>query len=1739
MESSKNNNNNREEEEMMSSTKQVQVRFITKLKSPLKIPSTSIAIPSKSTRLDLSTIVNDFIKSGNNSHWERLPFDFLIDGELVRMELEHFLLAKGISAEKILEVEYIKAAVPRKQEDPCLHDDWVSAVNGSNPRFIFTGSYDSFARVWKSDGLCTHVLEGHKDAITSVSLVNSKGVESDTSLHIATASKDRTVRLWKFDAEEHYNQPRKITAYKVLKGHTAAVHSVVSHPSGDMVCSGSWDSTINLWRTNDSEAEGDLASIKKRKVGTDAKESQLEGEAVSTFVGHTQCVSSVVWPECEDIYSASWDHSIRRWDIETGKDTLNVFTGKVLNCVDVGGEGSSLIAAGGSDPVLRIWDPRRPGNVAPTFQFSSHSSWIMACKWHKKSWFHLLSASYDGKVMLWDLRTAWPLAVIDSHKDKVSIPPPVSIMDLFCMSELLTTVNTEQSIVEEEVVSISGVKQLHREAVKGFDGRTCGEHGSFADLSIEVTTFNQSFIDAEFYFWEKLGVTELHTRGNLNRNIMKYIEDSGPSNPSNHYNLGVTLWEKGGEWKEKAVENFVTSAKLNPNNGNAFRYLGHYYSQVSVDVQRASKCYQRAVNLNPNDAEAGEALCDLLDDEGKRSLEVALCREASDKSPKAFWALRRLGYLQVHQKNWSEAVQSLQNAIRGYPTCGDLWEALGLAYQRLGMLTAALKVPFEFHAWYLVQSYGRSIELVGSRVFALVESGNILLMLGSFRKGIEHFRLALETSPKNVAANFGLASGLLGLSKECISYGAFSWGASLLKEAANVAKAMTYLIRNASSAWKLHGDIQVAFAKCFPWNDDPKSLKSYETFRVSIITWKRKCYLAAISASRSYQRALRLAPWQANIYIDIAISADLICSLDEKTHQDSWKLPEKMPLGGLLLEEDNNDFWVALGCLSGCNALQQHALIRGLQFDVSLAIAWAYLGKRKIYLFLAPGSKQRLPTVASDAIPMSIHMVLWCGTVPFARALPNFNLMLKLYRKEGEKILATKAFDYARSIDPSLALPWAGMSIDTQSGGCTDAEAYESCLRAVQISPLAEFQIGLGKLAVLSGHQLSPQVFGAIRQAVQRAPHFPESHNLNGLLSEARFDYQSAIAAYRLARCAINGFGRAAPNSHLADISVNLARALCLSGNALDAAQECEDLKKEGLLDSRGLQIYAVSLWQLGQNDLALSVARNLAANVSTMDWMTAAASTSLICKLLYRISGYESTMTSILKMPRELLKNSKISFIVSVLDALDYGNQLKPVVSISRDSLKSHEDISDMHSVIALSKSMGDGTNQSLRTQSGIDHLRKALHMYPNSTTIRKQLGHLLLFSKEWEDAHTATRCILTKPSGYTFECLRSACEILGAAGIACYAIGTTHPKFSFPTCNDQFIHRSQIVQQLQRWLHQEPWNHKARYLLILNILQEAREERYPRHLLVILEKLVSSALSSKGYPENDTSYQYQKFQLLLCASEISLQSRDFISCTNYAMRASEIVIPDNDLFFVHLLLCRAYGAQGDLFKLQEEYTKCLRLKTGYPIGWICLKFLESRYRLQIDSNILDSNFKECLEGKSSSNFWIGIIELVRCQSLIWNERFLEAQEAIVNGCSLAGSESCLYLYYGAICIELARKHCGAQILPLAVRSLSKAQETSPIPLPFVSALLAQAEASLGARAKWERILQHEWFSWPPEMRPAELYFQMHLLARKQKTRSDSSSNVDQSPKRWILRAIHLNPSCLRYWKLLPKVRE
>lgn len=216
-------------------------------------------------------------------------------------------------------------------------------------------------------------------------------------------------------------------------------------------------------------------------------------------------------------------------------------------------------------------------------------------------------------------------------------------------------------------------------------------------------------------------------------------------------------------------------------------------------------------------------------------------------------------------------------------------------------------------------------------------------------------------------------------------------------------------------------------------------------------------------------------------------------------------------------------------------------------------------------------------------------------------------------------------------------------------------------------------------------------------------------------------------------------------------------------------------------------------------------------------------------------------------------------------------------------------------------------------------------------------------------------------------------------------------------------------------RQLHQEPWNHNALYLLILNYLQKAREERFPQHLCEILGRLIKVALSDQLCSKKDMFSRYQLFQLLLCASEVSLQGGDHIGCINHAKSASGFLLPNSSLFFAHLQLCRAYAAEDNLSRLHEAYTRCLELKTDCPIGWICLKFIESQYELQADSNLLELCFENCSkEIKNSENMWMAVFSLVQGLIAVWSKDFLCAEELLAQACSLAGAESCLFLCHG-----------------------------------------------------------------------------------------------------------------------------
>lgn len=77
---------------------------------------------------------------------------------------------------------------------------------------------------------------------------------------------------------------------------------------------------------------------------------------------------------------------------------------------------------------------------------------------------------------------------------------------------------------------------------------------------------------------------------------------------------------------------------------------------------------------------------------GDTAAALAACSAATQASPAAVWAWRRLGFLRLATGEPEPAITAFQTALRGRPRHARTWEGLGAAYQALGRLTAALKV---------------------------------------------------------------------------------------------------------------------------------------------------------------------------------------------------------------------------------------------------------------------------------------------------------------------------------------------------------------------------------------------------------------------------------------------------------------------------------------------------------------------------------------------------------------------------------------------------------------------------------------------------------------------------------------------------------------------------------------------------------------------------------------------------------------------------------------------------------------------------------------------------------------------------------------------------------------------------------------------------------------------------------------------------------------------------------------
>lgn len=424
------------------SESQVKVSFFTKEDDQsLHTSDAPLFVPVSLKRYGLSEVVNHLLNSD-----PPVPFDFLIDGVLLRSSIDDYLVKNGLSSETFLNIEYARAVLPPSFLASFNDEDWVSSLDTINSTSdaaqavrgsanvapqILAGSYDGIVRTYNMSGQVEKQYVGHLGPVRSVKWVYAH--------RIVSAGNDRQIRLWKTsnadEALDGDDEPELAKTLAILEYHKAPVVDLDVNQSSHRILSAGADNVVALWSTVPKDmtavepygretAGASSASKKRRKMAL--QDANIKHRApLSLLESHTQPVEGVIFDQFDTsvAYSVSQDHTIKTWDLVTSRCVDTRSTGysllSVLQLPEV-----NLIASGSSARHINLHDPRTEAGATEKHisKLLGHTNFVVdlaACPTNGKMF---ASASHDGTVKVWDVRSEKPLYTISREtggKDKV------------------------------------------------------------------------------------------------------------------------------------------------------------------------------------------------------------------------------------------------------------------------------------------------------------------------------------------------------------------------------------------------------------------------------------------------------------------------------------------------------------------------------------------------------------------------------------------------------------------------------------------------------------------------------------------------------------------------------------------------------------------------------------------------------------------------------------------------------------------------------------------------------------------------------------------------------------------------------------------------------------------------------------------------------------------------------------------------------------------------------------------------------------------------------------------------------------------------------------------------------------------------------------------------------------------------------------------------------------------------
>jgi U3 small nucleolar RNA-associated protein 13 len=253
------------------------------------------------------------------------------------------------------------------------HVDDLSALDVSYcGKYLACCSKDSTLSVWsikhEKDGkllfeFLAHGI-GHSESVVQVKF--------SKNLDLATASLDRTIKLWDF--KKALNSAGNLICTNSTIAHQKDINCIQFSPNSSILASASQDKSIKFWKVPDLSLQ-------------------------STLTGHKRGVKDVCFSDIEKVLvSASSDKTVKLWSIQTSA-CLKTFEGHTMSVLraEVISSGTQIISAG-TDSTIRLWN-MKSNECINCFSEGLNEKVTTMCLAADRSF--MVTATQDSEIQIW------------------------------------------------------------------------------------------------------------------------------------------------------------------------------------------------------------------------------------------------------------------------------------------------------------------------------------------------------------------------------------------------------------------------------------------------------------------------------------------------------------------------------------------------------------------------------------------------------------------------------------------------------------------------------------------------------------------------------------------------------------------------------------------------------------------------------------------------------------------------------------------------------------------------------------------------------------------------------------------------------------------------------------------------------------------------------------------------------------------------------------------------------------------------------------------------------------------------------------------------------------------------------------------------------------------------------------------------------------------------------------------